>query len=64
MFVRLSTKELGKVSLVNTLESLIDKHASLVHSYVVNLDFHVVVVFGLGRNFLFKSILWRCELTQ
>ena len=25
------------------------------------ISFHAVVVFGLGKNFLFKSILGRCD---
>ena len=27
------------------------------------VSFHAVVVFGLGKNLLFKSILGRCDLT-
>ena len=28
------------------------------------ISFHAVVVFGLGKNLLFKSILGRCEADQ
>ena len=28
------------------------------------IDFHAVVVFGLGKDFLFKSILGRCVLSE
>ena len=27
----------------------------------MGISFHAVVVFGLGKNLLFKSILGRCE---
>ena len=28
------------------------------------ISFHAVLVFGLGKNLLFKSILGRCELAD
>ena len=28
---------------------------------LLDIGFHAVVVFGLGKDFLFKSILGRCE---
>ena len=30
----------------------------------MGISFHVVVVFGLGKNLLFKSILGRCEAAR
>ena len=42
---------------------LISKYGSSLHSILeqIGISFHAVIVFGLGKNLLFKSVLGHCD---